>query len=465
MFSYAPHFFPSSIILIGAGGTGSRLMPPMVQLVRTCIRKFNPQAWLEHLPIFVIDGDKVEEKNLLRQNFISKDVGLPKASVVATRYSNAFGIPIYSSVGYVNASSYLPSFLNMPATQGFDFNNSVIILAVDSAKARRDILNAIFSNYETDRTFFIDAGNEDSFGQVKFFTGDTITRGGEGPPALRSRLPKSFLTPFKMNHIPMDWSYYANLGGSAAEASCADLPQTLAINNMMASMICSVLQNFLYMKPMNYDGLRFSMEGSLSTEWNIPRRWVDRSLYNGYDGFYGGIASSPPFRSKWPESSEILRRVVRRERAVRDIVKGYSVSATPVEREDISYPTYTRAVAHGEEEVGKIGMRINSVDGEFIPLNLPPVVKNPSKTVEKELALTDEQIKAITHPMDDYSFQSSVPPISSARTRIRTGGRIPAAERTNLGNLAINEPVTILVPPLEEIPRDIPTTIPELERL
>jgi hypothetical protein len=46
---------------------------------------------------------------------------------------------------------------------------------------------------------------------------------------------------------------------------------------MMATLICSVLQNFLYLKPMNFDGVRFAMNGSMSTEYNTPRRWLRRA--------------------------------------------------------------------------------------------------------------------------------------------------------------------------------------------
>ena len=42
--------------------------------------------------ILVCDGDVVEEKNLIRQNFVEQDVGRNKAQVLAERYSAAFGI-------------------------------------------------------------------------------------------------------------------------------------------------------------------------------------------------------------------------------------------------------------------------------------------------------------------------------------------------------------------------------------
>jgi molybdopterin/thiamine biosynthesis adenylyltransferase len=47
--------------------------------------------------IYLVDDDVVEGKNLLRQNFISVDIGQYKARVLAQRYRKAYGnnvIPI-----------------------------------------------------------------------------------------------------------------------------------------------------------------------------------------------------------------------------------------------------------------------------------------------------------------------------------------------------------------------------------
>lgn len=308
MLTYVPNFVPSNIILIGAGGTGSRLMPMLAQLVRTCIRKYNPGAWLDELPIYVIDGDNVEEKNLLRQNFIEKDVGKNKATVLANRYSNAFGIDIHSFPEYFSQKSY-----QRMSDAGFAIKNSIIILAVDSANARRDILNIILnpriahgantSVLDCWNLFFVDAGNEDSFGQVKFFTPSVICGGhsafrrnfneilGEKDKfdsikKIVQAYPNQTVSEEKVSFIPIDLEYYDNLGASEQELSCAELPQTLAINAMMATLICSVVQNFLYLKPMNFDGIRFSMNGSVSTDYNTPKRWMKR---NESIGNYGNI--------------------------------------------------------------------------------------------------------------------------------------------------------------------------------
>lgn len=78
---------PNNIMVFGCGGTGSRVVPTLSQLIKS-------QSWLINANIILIDGDEVEEKNTSRQNFIMQDVGQNKAKVLATRYSQAFDIPL-----------------------------------------------------------------------------------------------------------------------------------------------------------------------------------------------------------------------------------------------------------------------------------------------------------------------------------------------------------------------------------
>ena len=87
LFSWTPNFVPNKIIVFGCGGTGSRVVPLIAQFVKSC-------AWVLNPELVLIDFDSVEEKNLLRQNFISSDVGKNKAVVLASRYSKAFNIAI-----------------------------------------------------------------------------------------------------------------------------------------------------------------------------------------------------------------------------------------------------------------------------------------------------------------------------------------------------------------------------------
>ena len=313
MFSYRPHFLPTNIVVYGGGGTGGRLIPPLAQLVRNSIRRFNPNAWNENIRIFIFDGDVVEEKNIQRQNFIPADVGKNKAQVLASRYSRAYGVEIYGipeffsgkmtpegdtysimKMGKVNINGVITKTSSIVC-------NAIHILAVDSADARRDIIATALGLAAQEpmaarNQFWIDAGNEDDFGQIKTWTPNWFSPGeGSAKGGLTSGLPPLIPAQVTVPYIPFDMEYYLNLGGSAQELSCADLPQTLAINFMMASLIIGTAQNFLQMRPMSYDGQRLTLLGSMLTESCDPRRWSDRAARNSaiYRGaeVYSGLKS------------------------------------------------------------------------------------------------------------------------------------------------------------------------------
>lgn len=86
---------PVKIVMLGAGGTGGHIAPHLYRLLYA----------LERPVRFIIcDGDIVEEKNLVRQNFTPADLGENKAKVLAERYSSVFGmeteyVPSLSSPG------------------------------------------------------------------------------------------------------------------------------------------------------------------------------------------------------------------------------------------------------------------------------------------------------------------------------------------------------------------------------
>lgn len=239
------------------------------------MRAHNPLGWISALPVFLIDDDIVESKNLVRQNFIEQDVGKYKSVVMAERYSQGFGIPLYPLVGRVDDNlTGLPSLQFPTFTGATPYQNIVLIMAVDSPAARRDILKYFFRNASTDTVFVIDAGNEDNFGQVKFFTKRPLLGDERGKQSYFQSLPKMVPEPFPVKYIPFPANHYTNLGSSASEKSCADLDQTLAINSIMATIMCGILQNFLYIKPMNYHEIRYSLNGAISTVFNTPANWL-----------------------------------------------------------------------------------------------------------------------------------------------------------------------------------------------
>ena len=74
---------PVKIVLLGAGGTGGYIIPHLYRI-----------AFASNRPcrVIIADGDIVERKNLIRQNFAECDIGENKAAVMSERYAEVFGI-------------------------------------------------------------------------------------------------------------------------------------------------------------------------------------------------------------------------------------------------------------------------------------------------------------------------------------------------------------------------------------
>ena len=83
---------PIKVVMIGTGGTGGHIAPHLYRLLYALDRP---------VKFILCDGDVVEEKNLVRQNFTAADLGENKAKVTAERYSAAFGLE----------TSYVPDFI------------------------------------------------------------------------------------------------------------------------------------------------------------------------------------------------------------------------------------------------------------------------------------------------------------------------------------------------------------------
>lgn len=83
---------PVKIVMLGAGGTGGHIAPHLYRLLYSLDRPVR---------FIICDGDVVEDKNLVRQNFTPADLGENKAQVLAERYSTVFGME----------TEYVPSFV------------------------------------------------------------------------------------------------------------------------------------------------------------------------------------------------------------------------------------------------------------------------------------------------------------------------------------------------------------------
>lgn len=296
MFLFKPSTIPLNIYVVGCGGTGSRLIPMLAQFVRSITRSANPRGWLENPKIHLIDGDDVETKNLLRQNFVRQDVGKNKAVVLAQRYGRHFeldiaGIPIFVPNRFESPKSFNDAMheregrvtaLNADFTSSNRFqpeSADMVIMCVDNVEARRGIIDAfsMLSKRRNYGTVFIDAGNEDSFGQVKYFTSHILSSLYN-----RNSLPKETrlsVEPVEdvISFMPYPLIEYEKMvAGEGTGASCADLDQTLAINAAMAVNIMMIVQNYYYGKAMLYNEVSVSLDGSSFVKWNTYEDMYNR---------------------------------------------------------------------------------------------------------------------------------------------------------------------------------------------
>lgn len=279
MLSYVPNQIPLNITVIGCGGTGSRLVQMLTQFIRSISREFSPTGWLERPIIRLVDDDVVEMKNTSRQLFIEQDVGKPKAVVLAQRYGRAYGVTVNPIVKRVEPNIYLSNLYHGDETvddMAMNGLNTIFIMCVDSAEARRSILSCIArSSYGAGLNnvpFIIDAGNEDSFGQVKFFHSMAVYSTSEIASNPLSMYPKQGSLPA----IPMPYEFYRDLVDTPARGSCADLDQTLAINAAMATTIMGIVQNFYYVRPFTFNEVGISLDGAGYTLHNTHNILADR---------------------------------------------------------------------------------------------------------------------------------------------------------------------------------------------
>lgn len=151
---------PVKIIVLGAGGTGGYLIPHLYRIA------FADKD--RNYRIIICDGDIVERKNLIRQNFIEQDIGRNKASVLAERYAGAFGIECKYIPEYIESEQLLtelvrPDFTKSPWTNAKETQRVILIGCVDNNRSRV-ICHKVF--YETKDLVYIDSGNGEHTGQV-----------------------------------------------------------------------------------------------------------------------------------------------------------------------------------------------------------------------------------------------------------------------------------------------------------
>ena len=144
--------------IVGCGGTGSFLVGLVVRIALDLIRAGKPTK------ITLVDPDRVEAKNTIRQCFCSAGIGRNKAQTLAMRYSLAHDLEIEAI-----PSTFQPQWIVYQSYWGDRPNTLIVLMGCgDRASGRRSLHQALDRNrYRSQKSvWWIDAGNGDRHGQV-----------------------------------------------------------------------------------------------------------------------------------------------------------------------------------------------------------------------------------------------------------------------------------------------------------
>jgi PRTRC genetic system ThiF family protein len=161
------------VIVVGCGGNGSYIIPQMMRFIKTLMERVNRPIEAGQrrtssnlkFEITLIDGDNIEQKNLVRQNFIAPDVGKNKAIVLAQRYGKAFGL----EVGAIDR--YLDKEMAENLIWQGNTRSQIILGCVDNNATRKVLHELIVDKPKYDyvnmnHLFWIDVANETFDGQL-----------------------------------------------------------------------------------------------------------------------------------------------------------------------------------------------------------------------------------------------------------------------------------------------------------
>lgn len=228
---------PVKVVLVGTGGTGSAVLPRLMQIHHAMKETGHPGG----LDVIAYDDDIVSQSNIGRQGFYPCDIGQNKAIVLVNRLN----------MGWGTSWQAVPKRFSERTWTDAD----IVIGCVDTRKARKAILAALEGNCVGQQKFYyIDSGNAEDTGQVllgevRRYDGKTI------------RLPNiADLFPEMVD---------ASLDAVDDKPSCSVAEslrrQSLAVNMAMAVEVFNLLWTLLSTGTLEYSGKFINLKTGSST--------------------------------------------------------------------------------------------------------------------------------------------------------------------------------------------------------
>ncbi len=187
--------------------------------------------------IVLVDHDRVEPHNLLRQNFYAEDVGRFKSQALADRLAKAYNRPVGYSVYAFKEYDMNPQGPSYPGL--IEYGESLVIGCADNAAARRAMAECLPGH---PARWLIDAGNDTNWGQV--LVGNVSGRvDWEEPPFTGETC---YLAPAPTLQRPDLLTAVSTRPPDVDCAAALDLTdQDPTINQMMASLVLQVVRRMV----------------------------------------------------------------------------------------------------------------------------------------------------------------------------------------------------------------------------
>lgn len=247
----------TKITVFGCGGTGGALLQTLCRLLYGLRqeRKSNypriPRQYHYYqdegsknpdgVPgLIIVDGDRVEEKNLLRQPFVPADLHKKKALVLAERLGAAYGLDVAAYPHYVASEDDVEDLVE---------DGGIAVGCVDNTPTRKLIHDALI---DYDNATYIDAGN-DAVPNIAVDTREervAAREGGwEGQVACGVRKNKKTILPFPGEAFPGLIEVTEDSEPLPTDIRCGDivasLPQRHQTNLFAATVLMGHLTSLL----------------------------------------------------------------------------------------------------------------------------------------------------------------------------------------------------------------------------
>ncbi len=241
------------ITVVGCGGTGGFVAEGLCRLFQG-----------REATIVLVDHDRVEPHNLLRQNFHPGDVGKFKSQALADRLATAYRRPVGYSVYPFRDEE--PRYPGLPV-----YGDSLIIGCADNAAARRAMAECL-PGYP--RRWLIDAGNDTNWGQV--LVGNVSDQVTWDEPAFVDQT--CYLLPAPTLQRPDLLTAVSTRPPDADCAAALDLTdQDPTINQMMASLVLQVVRR-MAAGTCPFMGLYLDMDLGTVTPTYVTPEAVERTV-------------------------------------------------------------------------------------------------------------------------------------------------------------------------------------------